>query len=193
MPDLSVTAAGGAVRKFATAAGHHPDRAPQLVRGYTGDRMDLSRRIDPATGRLLGRVDLNSLVEDEVGRGEDNRVLNGIAYDAALRRDLGRDVAADLGQGFYTERAVGEVEAEVGLVAAGKVGGGFDDGAVEGDDRLGRLADDVRKAGRIGCDACNLMAFQRDIHFVLEPACMARLAGHARDQSEPCPPVRPSG
>lgn len=40
-------------------------------------------RIDPATGKLLGRVDLNSLVDDEQNKNEEADVLNGIAYDAA--------------------------------------------------------------------------------------------------------------
>ena len=39
-------------------------------------------RIDPATGKLLGRVDLNSLVDDEQNKNDDADVLNGIAYDA---------------------------------------------------------------------------------------------------------------
>ena len=40
-------------------------------------------RIDPATGKLLGRVDFNSLVDDEQNKNDDADVLNGIAYDAA--------------------------------------------------------------------------------------------------------------
>ena len=40
-------------------------------------------RIDPATGRLLGKVDLNSLADDEMDKNHDADVLNGIAYDAA--------------------------------------------------------------------------------------------------------------
>lgn len=40
-------------------------------------------RIDPATGKLLGRIDLNSLVADEQSKNDDADVLNGIAYDAA--------------------------------------------------------------------------------------------------------------
>ena len=40
-------------------------------------------RIDPASGKLLGRVDFNSLVADERGKNRDADVLNGIAYDAA--------------------------------------------------------------------------------------------------------------
>ena len=40
-------------------------------------------RIDPTTGRLLGKVDLNSLADDEMDKNDDADVLNGIAYDAA--------------------------------------------------------------------------------------------------------------
>ena len=39
-------------------------------------------RIDPATGRVTGWIDLASLVRDNRGGGEDN-VLNGIAWDEA--------------------------------------------------------------------------------------------------------------
>lgn len=38
-------------------------------------------RIDPATGRLLGRIDLNSLMADEQAKNDKADVLNGIAYD----------------------------------------------------------------------------------------------------------------
>lgn len=40
-------------------------------------------RIDPADGKLLGRVDLNALVNDEQKRNPKADVLNGIAYDKA--------------------------------------------------------------------------------------------------------------
>ena len=40
-------------------------------------------RIDPATGKLLGRIDLNSLAKDEQEKNPHADVLNGIAYDAA--------------------------------------------------------------------------------------------------------------
>jgi len=40
-------------------------------------------RIDPASGRLLGRVDLNSLADDETEKNDEADVLNGIAYDSA--------------------------------------------------------------------------------------------------------------
>jgi glutamine cyclotransferase len=40
-------------------------------------------RIDPATGKLLGRIDMNKLADDEQERNEHADVLNGIAYDAA--------------------------------------------------------------------------------------------------------------
>jgi len=40
-------------------------------------------RIDPTTGKLLGRVDLNTLADEEMDKNDDADVLNGIAYDAA--------------------------------------------------------------------------------------------------------------
>lgn len=40
-------------------------------------------RIDPATGKLLGRIDLNTLADDEQKKNQRADVLNGIAYDAA--------------------------------------------------------------------------------------------------------------
>ncbi len=40
-------------------------------------------RIDPATGKLLGRIDLNRLADDEQKKNRSADVLNGIAYDAA--------------------------------------------------------------------------------------------------------------
>jgi len=40
-------------------------------------------RIDPATGKLLGRIDMNKLADDEQEKNEHADVLNGIAYDAA--------------------------------------------------------------------------------------------------------------
>jgi glutaminyl-peptide cyclotransferase len=40
-------------------------------------------RIDPATGKLLGRIDLNKLADEEQEKNEHADVLNGIAYDAA--------------------------------------------------------------------------------------------------------------
>lgn len=40
-------------------------------------------RIDPATGKLLGRIDLNALADDEQDKNDDADVLNGIAYDEA--------------------------------------------------------------------------------------------------------------
>lgn len=39
-------------------------------------------RIDPATGKLLGRIDLNSLADAEQKSNSHADVLNGIAYDA---------------------------------------------------------------------------------------------------------------
>lgn len=43
-------------------------------------------RIDPATGKLLGRIDLNPLMEDEQARNRQADVLNGIAYDPSSDR-----------------------------------------------------------------------------------------------------------
>jgi len=43
-------------------------------------------RIDPANGKLLGRIDLNSLEDDEQKSNSRADVLNGIAYDAANDR-----------------------------------------------------------------------------------------------------------
>jgi len=43
-------------------------------------------RIDPATGKLLGRIDLNSLVKEETEKNRRADVLNGIAYDASADR-----------------------------------------------------------------------------------------------------------
>jgi len=40
-------------------------------------------RIDPQTGKLLGRVDINKLADDVKEKEEDSDVLNGIAYDKA--------------------------------------------------------------------------------------------------------------
>ncbi|MEO8572718.1 MAG: glutaminyl-peptide cyclotransferase [Pyrinomonadaceae bacterium] len=40
-------------------------------------------RIDPANGKLLGRIDLNKLADDEQAKNPHADVLNGIAYDAA--------------------------------------------------------------------------------------------------------------
>ena len=40
-------------------------------------------RIDPQSGKLLGRVDINKLADDVKEKEEDTDVLNGIAYDKA--------------------------------------------------------------------------------------------------------------
>lgn len=40
-------------------------------------------RIDPASGKLMGRIDLRKLVDDEQNLNKKADVLNGIAYDAA--------------------------------------------------------------------------------------------------------------
>ncbi len=39
-------------------------------------------RIDSASGKLLGRIDLNKLADDEMDKDKSADVLNGIAYDA---------------------------------------------------------------------------------------------------------------
>lgn len=43
-------------------------------------------RIDPATGKLLGRIDLNSIAQDEKKKSKNSDVLNGIAHDPATDR-----------------------------------------------------------------------------------------------------------
>ena len=43
-------------------------------------------RIDPASGKLLGRIDLKKLAEQQMMADEDADVLNGIAYDEASDR-----------------------------------------------------------------------------------------------------------
>jgi glutamine cyclotransferase len=43
-------------------------------------------RIDPATGKLLGRIDLNKLAEQQMNASPTADVLNGIAYDEASGR-----------------------------------------------------------------------------------------------------------
>ncbi len=43
-------------------------------------------RIDPATGKLLGRIDLNSMADQELKTNSKADVLNGIAYDEATDR-----------------------------------------------------------------------------------------------------------
>lgn len=40
-------------------------------------------RIDPQTGKLLGRVDINKLADDVMAKDDKADVLNGIAYDKA--------------------------------------------------------------------------------------------------------------
>ena len=40
-------------------------------------------RIDPSSGKLLGRINFDKLMDDEMDKGKDVDVLNGIAYDAA--------------------------------------------------------------------------------------------------------------
>jgi glutamine cyclotransferase len=40
-------------------------------------------RIDPANGKLLGRIDMNKLADEEQDQNKQADVLNGIAYDAA--------------------------------------------------------------------------------------------------------------
>lgn len=43
-------------------------------------------RIDPNSGKLLGRIDLNKLAEEEEDAFGKADVLNGIAYDEATDR-----------------------------------------------------------------------------------------------------------
>lgn len=43
-------------------------------------------RIDPATGKLLGKIDLQKIVDDEQKANKKADVLNGIAYDPATKR-----------------------------------------------------------------------------------------------------------
>jgi glutamine cyclotransferase len=43
-------------------------------------------RIDPASGKLLGRIDLRKLADEQMGKSSSADVLNGIAYDAAADR-----------------------------------------------------------------------------------------------------------
>lgn len=43
-------------------------------------------RIDPATGKLLGRIDVNELTDEVQDKNRKADVLNGIAYDAATDR-----------------------------------------------------------------------------------------------------------
>lgn len=47
---------------------------------------DWIARIDPNSGKLLGRIDLNKLAEEEEDASPKAEVLNGIAYDAAADR-----------------------------------------------------------------------------------------------------------
>ncbi len=43
-------------------------------------------RIDPATGKLLGRIDLNQLADEQSKKNQNADVLNGIAYDESTDR-----------------------------------------------------------------------------------------------------------
>jgi glutaminyl-peptide cyclotransferase len=43
-------------------------------------------RIDPATGKIVGRIDLNEFAEEQMESASNADVLNGIAYDAASDR-----------------------------------------------------------------------------------------------------------
>ena len=43
-------------------------------------------RIDPASGKLLGRIDLKKLADQEMRSSSDADVMNGIAYDEATDR-----------------------------------------------------------------------------------------------------------
>ena len=43
-------------------------------------------RIDPATGKIVGRIDFKKLANETMDKSRDADVLNGIAYDAATDR-----------------------------------------------------------------------------------------------------------
>lgn len=43
-------------------------------------------RIDPTSGKLLGRINFTKMIDDELKDNRDGDVLNGIAYDAASDR-----------------------------------------------------------------------------------------------------------
>lgn len=43
-------------------------------------------RIDPATGKIVGRIDFEKLANETMDKSRDADVLNGIAYDAATDR-----------------------------------------------------------------------------------------------------------
>lgn len=43
-------------------------------------------RIDPSSGKLLGRIDLEKLADEQMDKNRDADVLNGIAYDEAADR-----------------------------------------------------------------------------------------------------------
>lgn len=43
-------------------------------------------RIDPATGKIIGKIDFEKLVDEMMDKTRDADVLNGIAYDAATDR-----------------------------------------------------------------------------------------------------------
>jgi len=47
---------------------------------------DYILKIDPATGKVVGRIDLSSIVADARNKNPQANVLNGIAYDAASDR-----------------------------------------------------------------------------------------------------------
>ncbi len=43
-------------------------------------------RIDPATGKLLGKIDLTKLADEQMSKDKEADVLNGIAYDESTDR-----------------------------------------------------------------------------------------------------------
>jgi glutaminyl-peptide cyclotransferase len=55
-------------------------------------------KIDPANGKVVGRLDLTSLVEQEKNRNPGCDVLNGIAYDPDADKVF---VTGKLWSGFY--------------------------------------------------------------------------------------------
>jgi glutamine cyclotransferase len=55
-------------------------------------------KIDPSSGKVVGKLDLSSLVEQERNKNPDSDVLNGIAYDAAADKIY---VTGKLWSGIY--------------------------------------------------------------------------------------------
>ncbi|HVU56410.1 MAG TPA: glutaminyl-peptide cyclotransferase [Puia sp.] len=58
----------------------------EYIKGYIYANVwytDYILKIDPVTGKVVGKLDLSSLVADALHRNPDANVLNGIAYDPA--------------------------------------------------------------------------------------------------------------